>query len=75
MYEAILAAIRDATNEASAKGWAGYELQAHVFLAAFNAYSSQPAPATLDPQPEPMVKAEPAAEPEIPGVNSDNGSA
>jgi hypothetical protein len=42
MYEAIVTAIREATDEASAKGWQGYELQAHVFLAAFNAVNSQP---------------------------------
>jgi hypothetical protein len=77
MYEAILTAMRDATNEASAKGWQGYELQAHVFLAAFTAATKGITPAEpdaevkamgesvpdpIDPAPVPMVTIDPPKE-------------
>ena len=40
-YEAVHAAIKDATNAASLLGWQGYEIQAHVFLAAFAAANGE----------------------------------
>lgn len=42
-YDAVIEAIRAATEEGSAQGWQGYELQAHAFLAAFDAASGKSA--------------------------------
>lgn len=40
-YDAVLAAIKGSTEAASLLGWQGYEIQAHVFLAAFAAASGE----------------------------------
>lgn len=42
MFEAVRAAILHATEEAVSQGWTGADLQAHIFVAAFNAATSEP---------------------------------
>lgn len=44
MFEAVREAILHATEEGHAKGWSGADLQAHIFVAAFNAAITIPTP-------------------------------
>lgn len=48
MFEAVREAILQATEEAHAKGWAGADLQAHIFTAAFKAAADAPEEAQED---------------------------
>lgn len=52
-YETVRQAIQDATNQASTAGWAGYELQAHIFLAALAAATGSEPPDLPSPIAEP----------------------
>lgn len=49
-YESVLAAVGKAMAEAGALGWQGYEAQAHIFLAMFDAAEGrEPIPAPPPP--------------------------
>lgn len=54
MLEAVTIAITDATEHASAEGVTGYELQARVFMAAFNAAIKGPEEAAPAPAADPV---------------------